>query len=225
MKPPTQRSPLLVWASGGSVLAVAALVPVASAQADTAAQLEIGSTLRATELTALTVPGQATETLAAQEEKAKKKRQAQKSKYRTGDLPGNKAVPLQNFRVGPLYGNRGPHTGGVHGGLDMGARTGEPIYAVAPGKVSFAGWQGAAGKSVTIAVKGGKYVLYGHMSAINAKVGQQVKAGEKIGEVGSTGNSTGPHLHLQVERPGQGTMDPLPWLGVSATELARFGRK
>jgi murein DD-endopeptidase MepM/ murein hydrolase activator NlpD len=223
MEKSMDRKPILTAASSASVLALTIVVPAAAAQVDTE------SALRATTFTALDAPGIAGPTSSTSgsggtSTKAKQATDKPTSKFKTGDLPAGKAVPMQEFRVGPLYGNRGPHTGGVHGGLDLSAKEGEPIYAVASGKVAVAGWQGAAGKSVTIQVNSGKYVLYGHMSKITAQNGERVKAGEKIGEVGSTGNSTGPHLHLQVELAGSGTIDPLPWLGASAKELVRFGR-
>lgn len=143
----------------------------------------------------------------------------------TGVLPNGKVVPMQRFRVGPLFGKvGGPHTGGVHGGLDMGTAKGTPIVAVAGGKVVRAGWQGAAGKAVTIRTADGKFVLYGHMSKVQVKQGQRVTAGQRIGLVGSTGNSTGPHLHLQVNKPDGSTMDPLRWLDISAGDLRKLGR-
>lgn len=145
--------------------------------------------------------------------------------HRTGDLPRGMAVPLHDFRVGPLYGRvGGPHTGGVHSGLDLGAGMGEPVYSVSEGKVEVAAWQGAAGQAVTIVTAGGKRILYGHLSRMNVEAGQKVEAGDRIGAVGSTGNSTGPHLHLGVNRPNGSTMDPLIWLDVSAGALAEFGR-
>ena len=148
-----------------------------------------------------------------------------KSVHRSGDLPRGMAVPLNDFRVGPLYGRvGGPHTGGVHSGLDLGADTGQPVYSISAGEVEVADWQGAAGKAVTIVTAGGKRILYGHLSRLNVEAGQKVEAGDRIGAVGSTGNSTGPHLHLGVNRPNGSTMDPLIWLDVRAGELAKFGR-
>jgi len=149
-----------------------------------------------------------------------------KFRFKTGDLPKGRAVPLQKFVVGARYGNRGPHTGGVHGGLDFPARQGEPVHTIAGGKVVVAGWQGAAGLSVTVRTHNGDYNLYGHLSSLNARKGQYLHAGDRLGKVGSTGNSTGPHLHFQVEKAnGSGTTDPLPWLKVSAGHLNRLGRR
>ncbi len=145
--------------------------------------------------------------------------------HTTGDLPGGRAVPMKDFRVGPLFGRvGGPHTGGVHSGLDMGADQGTPVSAISDGKVEVAGWQGAAGKSVTIVTASGKRILYGHLSRLNVSQGEKVAAGDRIGAVGSTGNSTGPHLHLGVTKPDGQNMDPLNWMGISAKDLAKFGK-
>ena len=131
---------------------------------------------------------------------------------------------MHNFWVSAGFGNRGPHSGGVHGGLDFAASHGESIYAVDGGRVDKAEWQGSAGNAVTVKLKDGRYTLYGHMSRIATRKGARIKAGAKIGEVGSSGNSTGPHLHLQIQRGGESATDPLSWLGVSTKRLDKFGR-
>ncbi len=88
----------------------------------------------------------------------------------------------------------------THKGIDLAAPKGTPIYAVADGKVVAAGdgtWDSSYGLHVAIQ-HGSDYTNYAHMSEIDVKVGQTVKAGQKIGEVGSTGNSTGNHLHFEL---------------------------
>ncbi|MDP4013616.1 MAG: M23 family metallopeptidase [Candidatus Nanopelagicales bacterium] len=145
--------------------------------------------------------------------------------FKTAALPEDRRAPLKRFRVGPLYGAvGGPHTGGVHSGLDIGARQGTPIYAISDGKVVVSDWQGAAGQAVTIRTSDRKLILYAHMSKLIAKRGQKVQAGDLIGRVGSTGNSTGPHLHLGVTRPNGSMMDPLKWLDLTSRELRQIGR-
>ena len=91
---------------------------------------------------------------------------------------------------------------GSHTGLDIAAPTGTKIGAAADGTVTFAGWKGSYGKMIVISHGNGVQTYYAHCSSISVKVGQTVKQGQKIGAVGSTGNSTGPHLHLEVRVNG-----------------------
>ena len=97
-----------------------------------------------------------------------------------------------------------PFTGGreFHRGLDIAGRRGTPIYAPADGVVRFAGERRALGNSVTLQHGYGVESLYGHMSELTVKRGQKVARGEQIGTLGSTGRSTGPHLHYQVQVNG-----------------------
>ncbi|HEY0325082.1 MAG TPA: M23 family metallopeptidase [Allosphingosinicella sp.] len=89
-----------------------------------------------------------------------------------------------------------------HAGIDFGAPYGAPIMAAASGQVSSAGWQGGYGRAVKISHGGGIQTLYGHMSSLAVAPGQQVAAGQVIGYVGSSGFSTGPHLHYELHRGG-----------------------
>ena len=90
----------------------------------------------------------------------------------------------------------------MHAGIDFGAAYGSPIYAVSDGTVAFAGWHGGHGNFVKLAHGGGFATGYGHMSRIAVSGGTQVRAGQVIGYVGSTGLSTGPHLHYELYRGG-----------------------
>jgi murein DD-endopeptidase MepM/ murein hydrolase activator NlpD len=90
-----------------------------------------------------------------------------------------------------------------HAGLDIGAGWGSPIVAAADGQVVGAGWGGGYGREVQIAHGGGLTSIYGHMSEIVAQPGSYVRAGQLIGYVGSSGLSTGPHLHFEVREGGQ----------------------
>jgi murein DD-endopeptidase MepM/ murein hydrolase activator NlpD len=89
-----------------------------------------------------------------------------------------------------------------HAGLDIGAPWGSPIVAAGDGRVVGAGWGGGYGREVEIAHGGGLVSLYGHMSQIVAQPGSFVRRGELIGYVGSSGLSTGPHLHFEVRQGG-----------------------
>nr|WP_246447761.1 M23 family metallopeptidase [Novosphingobium flavum] len=96
----------------------------------------------------------------------------------------------------------------MHAGVDFGARWGSPIVATAAGVVSFAGYHGGHGNYVRLEHGGGLGTGYGHMSRIAVAPGERVSAGEVIGYVGSTGLSTGPHLHYEMYRSGH-TVNPL----------------
>jgi murein DD-endopeptidase MepM/ murein hydrolase activator NlpD len=90
----------------------------------------------------------------------------------------------------------------MHGGVDFGAPSGSPIYAVGDATVSFAGWHGGHGNFVKLDHGGGYGTGYGHMSRIAVSPGTRVRAGQVIGYVGSTGLSTGPHLHYELYQNG-----------------------
>ena len=95
------------------------------------------------------------------------------------------------------------HAPSMHTGMDFHATVGDPIYATAAGTVVKAGWEGGYGQMVEIDHGEGLSTRYGHMSAIGVAVGQKVRAGQVIGRVGSTGRSTGPHLHYETRINGE----------------------
>lgn len=105
------------------------------------------------------------------------------------------------YRNGPFYGAE------LHDGLDIGAALGTAVTAALPGVVDFAGWNGGYGNYVRINHGDGLKTFYGHLSSILAAVGDMVEAGTLIGLVGSTGASTGPHLHFGASMNGA-SMDP-----------------
>jgi murein DD-endopeptidase MepM/ murein hydrolase activator NlpD len=104
---------------------------------------------------------------------------------------------------GTISSNFGMRWGKMHEGMDIAAPVGQPILAALDGTVTFAGWQNGYGNFIKLKHSGGVETAYGHCSKIEVKVGESVEKGEKIGEVGSTGNSTGPHLHFEVLVNGQ----------------------
>lgn len=110
--------------------------------------------------------------------------------------------------------------GKMHWGLDFVASTGTPIYATADGTVNHAGAAGGYGNVVVINHGYGYETYYAHMSRIKAKQGQSVKRGDIIGYVGSTGLSSGPHLHYEVHKDGE-KIDPIAFLteGISPDEF------
>ena len=110
------------------------------------------------------------------------------------------------MRVHPITGQRRQHTG-----LDIGAPASAPVRAAGGGTVSVAGVLGGLGKAVTIDHGDGVSTLYAHQSSLAVRTGQRVAAGAVIGRVGSSGLSTGPHLHFEVRVNGD-ARDPLGWL-------------
>lgn len=109
-------------------------------------------------------------------------------------------------RSDPFLGRPAMHTG-----LDFRASTGDPVRATASGKVATAGNQGGYGRMIEIDHGNGLSTRYGHLSVIGVKVGDTIKIGQVIGEVGSTGRSTGPHLHYETRIDGE-AVDPQKFL-------------
>jgi murein DD-endopeptidase MepM/ murein hydrolase activator NlpD len=122
--------------------------------------------------------------------------------------------------VGVVTSPFGRRWGAQHPGLDLGAAKGTPIVAAAGGTVIEAGaTSGGYGNLTLVRLPDGTVLAYAHQSAILVTVGQVVVAGEQIGRVGSTGRSTGPHLHFEVRPGGGAPIDPARWLrarGVAA---------
>jgi murein DD-endopeptidase MepM/ murein hydrolase activator NlpD len=124
------------------------------------------------------------------------------SEGRQGDRPFLRS-PLEYKRISSDFGVKRKR--GYHGGIDFAAVTGTPVRTVADGEVILARWNGGYGNQVQVSHETyGPYVTtYGHLSKILVKKGQQVSQGELIGKVGSTGNSTGPHLHYELRVKGK----------------------
>ena len=110
------------------------------------------------------------------------------------------------IRTDPFLGRPAMHTG-----LDFRAAMGDPVRATANGKVASAGWAGGYGRMVEIDHGNGLSTRYGHLSEISVKVGDPIKIGQVIGAVGSTGRSTGPHLHYETRIDGE-AVDPQKFL-------------
>lgn len=111
------------------------------------------------------------------------------------------SVPVSGY-ITSRFGSYSRLRVSSHTGLDIAATTGTPIVACSGGTVTFSGTNGSYGKLVKIDHGNGVETWYGHCSKLYVSVGQEVKAGEKIAAVGSTGNSTGPHLHLEIRING-----------------------
>lgn len=124
-----------------------------------------------------------------------------------GELPvaGVVSSPF-GMRVHPISGEQK-----FHAGLDVAAPEGTEIYAPAAGRVVFAGRRGGYGLTVELEHADGTRTRYAHASRIHVRVGDRIEAGEAIADVGTTGHSTGPHLHLEVRKDGQ-LKDPQRYL-------------
>ncbi|AVH70891.1 M23 family metallopeptidase [Nostoc sp. 'Lobaria pulmonaria (5183) cyanobiont'] len=126
---------------------------------------------------------------------------------------------LFGWRIHPITGNQR-----FHAGTDLGAPTGTPVLAAAAGQVETANWVGGYGLTVILNHKSAEQTLYGHMSEILVQPGQRVQPGTVIGLVGSTGNSTGPHLHFEVRhltQDGWVASDPGVELQSGLSQLVR----
>jgi len=136
--------------------------------------------------------------------------------------------PLKHIRITSKFTNRRFHPvlkrWKAHHGVDFGARRGTPILAAADGKVIFSGWKGGYGKVIKIRHKDNYVTLYAHQSRLKVKVGEQVSAGQVIGFVGSTGRSTGPHLHFGLYKNGR-AINPMRMVKFSTDGLHGKGRE
>lgn len=129
------------------------------------------------------------------------------------------SVMTSNFgmREHPVLGGRRSHKG-----VDLAAPVGTPVYAPADGTVSRASWFSSYGLYISLEHGGEMQTRYGHLSRLNVAEGQTVRKGELIGYVGSTGRSTGPHLHYEVRVDGE-AVNPIPYMQQAALAAATEG--
>ncbi|MFN9716705.1 MAG: M23 family metallopeptidase, partial [Sphingomonadales bacterium] len=137
-------------------------------------------------------------------------------------------MPLEGASLTSGYGMRThPVLGGrrQHAGIDLAAPTGPPVYATADGVVGRAEWYSSYGLYIAIEHGAAMQTRYAHLSRLAVAAGDNVKKGDLIGYVGSTGRSTGPHLHYEVRIDGQ-AVNPIPYMVESEAQLAytRDGR-
>lgn len=126
--------------------------------------------------------------------------------------------PLDGYRISATFGSSGTLWAGVHTGLDLAASYGASVMSVTTGEIIFAGWDGAYGNKIVVRHWDGTTTWYCHLSRIIQRSGT-VSPGDVIGAVGSTGNSTGSHLHLEVHPAGAGAVDPYPFLADMGVSL------
>lgn len=136
-------------------------------------------------------------------------------------------LPLVKGRITSEYGVRADPVEGTsrfHHGIDIALRYGSAVRAVADGQVVFAGSFASYGTLVTVRHGGGVSTLYAHCAAVGVRVGDRVSKGSVLGWVGSTGRSTGPHLHFEVRVKGQAVNPLKVLLAVCGTTKAGRGR-
>ncbi|MGV1005744.1 MAG: M23 family metallopeptidase [Candidatus Nanopelagicales bacterium] len=163
--------------------------------------------------------------LAAKKKAAAKKRAAKKAAAKRranagasrGTVRINSArvlpVPAGSFNLTARFGQAGNWSAGYHTGLDFAAPIGTTVRAARAGTVVETGWGGAYGNRIVLDHGNGVQTTYNHLSSIDTYVGAYVSAGTAIGCVGTTGNSTGPHLHFEVQFNGS-FQNPAYWLGM-----------
>ena len=136
------------------------------------------------------------------------------------DATANKRVsPVAqgSYTTSAVYGQSGSWSKGYHTGQDYAAPTGTAVVAAGSGTVVSVGYDGSYGNRVVIQHENGYRSTYNHLSSMSVSVGQSVSAGDRVGAVGNTGNSTGPHLHFEVTQGGDGWsggsfVNPNQWL-------------
>lgn len=143
------------------------------------------------------------------EEEAKKAEEAKKKEESSNQTTNNnnKVVvavrPISGGKITSRFGERSSVRSSTHTGLDLAAPTGTTIKAAASGKVTFAGYKGSYGYMIKIECDNGYEMWYAHCSKLYVSAGVRVSAGDKIAAVGSTGNSTGSHLHFEIRKNGK----------------------
>jgi murein DD-endopeptidase MepM/ murein hydrolase activator NlpD len=151
----------------------------------------------------------------AAEEAARKKAEAE----RRARLAAAYTLPVASFTLTAGFGQAGDLWSADHTGQDFAAPTGTPVRAVHSGTVTSAGWAGSYGYRIVLKTDDGTELWFCHLSSMSVSAGQHVDTKDVIGNVGATGNVTGPHLHLEV-RPGGGSpIDPMPWLRAKGLSL------
>ncbi len=121
-------------------------------------------------------------------------------------------LPLASYSLSAGFGLTGPLWEATHGGQDFGASTGDTLVAVATGTITEVGDAGPYGLRTILTLEDGTEIWYCHQTAVNVAVDQVVEVADPIGQVGSTGNSVGPHLHMEVRPDAGDPVDPMEWL-------------
>lgn len=127
-------------------------------------------------------------------------------------LPPRVVLPVTSYRLTGRFGESSGLWRHDHTGLDFAAPTGTPVRSVTAGRVVEAGYDGRYGNKTVVRLRNGTELWYCHQQSILVGVGEHVEPGERIGAIGTTGNVTGPHLHLEVRPHQDRPVDPATWL-------------
>ena len=148
---------------------------------------------------------------AAQAKKAARAKKAAAARKAKAEREAKRWVKA--IRDGRITSDFGPRWGRTHDGLDIGAPMGTPLYAMSTGTVIFSDEVFSFGNKVEIRYWDGTVSWYGHLSRRDVRAGDTVRPGDRVGLVGSTGHSFGPHLHIEIHPTGgDNPIDPYPWL-------------
>jgi murein DD-endopeptidase MepM/ murein hydrolase activator NlpD len=139
---------------------------------------------------------------AAKRAKQIEEQQAERAAARAQRSSGDMFTPTTNFTYSARFGQPGGWSSGHHTGLDFAAPSGTPVFSALAGTVVETGSGGAYGNHVIVKHSDGVKTLYAHLTSSNVQKRDEVLRGQRIGTVGSTGNSTGPHLHFEVIKNG-----------------------
>ncbi|MFJ1696006.1 M23 family metallopeptidase [Streptomyces sp. NPDC088252] len=196
---------------------IAAQADAQKHQADVAAEAKAEARRKAeAEKKAAEAKARAERVAEARAEKARAARSAERTRLGSFQLPVAGSYVTTGYKSsGSLWSS------GSHSGIDFHAASGSTVVAVGAGTVVEAGWGGAYGNNIVLRMTDGTYTQYGHLSSIGVSVGQSVGAGQRIGLSGSTGNSTGPHLHFEARTtPSYGSdMDPVAYLRAHGVDV------
>jgi murein DD-endopeptidase MepM/ murein hydrolase activator NlpD len=154
-------------------------------------------------------------------------RQLEQLETGVASIPSALPIPVDLARFTSGFGTRSdPFRGraAMHAGIDLAGPSGTPIYAAADATVGFSGVRGGYGNFIELDHGAGIATRYGHLSRINVAAGERVRRGQLIGLMGSTGRSTGPHLHYEVRIDGR-AVNPLPFLQTGQAMAQRAARQ
>ena len=204
----------------GAFAALALTVSANPAFANSAATADIAAPLRAAQAEKPTALGNRDEQFKALFSRWQSMDGGAATSKSTVSIPS--LMPVEGVHLSSDYGMRThPVLGGrrQHKGVDLAGATGTPIRAAADGVVSRADWFSSYGLYVSLEHGGSLQTRYGHMSRLNVAAGQRVHKGDVIGYIGTTGRSTGPHLHYEVRIAGA-AVNPVPYLQAGAYQQA-----
>ncbi|MCC3777153.1 M23 family metallopeptidase [Streptomyces sp. UNOB3_S3] len=211
----------------GVALAAEAAAPAGGVLPGFAAVAPLGHALHAQGETQLKVAEKEKQDAAKRAEEVRKRAEDARKEAEASRSRANAWVhPVEGYRIGQPFGKAGSMWANKHSGQDLVVDSGTPVKAVHAGTVVKAGGNGggdgpAYGNAVVIKHADGQYSQYAHMSSVKVSVGQRVMTGQDIGLSGSTGNSSGPHLHFEIRTtPDYGSaVDPVDFMVARGGEL------